>query len=258
MTDAPAPGDYLAEVESHRRARERRLSAESSWLTIVDRHPLSPGANELSIGVVFLESGAVRLVAAGGVRSRRTHGDVKELEWTKGAEPDVLEHEGLEYELVHHAQAYAVRVRDPNSAARRAFHGLDFFEIDRALRCEGRFEPYDPPRVISLEYEENVVVERPCPGAVAFRASGQDFRLDPIVENEQRLLVMFRDATNRTATYGGGRFLYAALPERGRVILDFNKAFNPPCAFTPYVACPLVPPQNRLPIAIEAGEKRYE
>ena len=208
--------------------------------------------------MVWLESGVVRLVATPGVRSRRTRHLVTELDWGADDEPDVLEHEGREYELIHHARGYAVRVRDPNSAARRDFGGLDFFDIDLGLRCEGRLEPYDPPRVMTLEYEQNVVVERPCPGAISFRVSGENFRLDPIVEDEQRLLVMFRDATNRTTSYGGGRFLYAALPEQGRVVLDFNKAFNPPCAFTPYVACPLVPPQNRLPIAIEGGEKRYE
>jgi uncharacterized protein (DUF1684 family) len=94
-------------------------------------------------------------------------------------------------------------------------------------------------------------------GAAVFERSGVTCRLVPVFENDRkRLFVLFADRTNRDDTYGAGRFLYAPSPEAGRILLDFNKAFNPPCAFTPYAVCPLPPPENRLVLRVEAGEKR--
>lgn len=256
--DPVTSSDYRQKIDAWRAARNRRLSSESGWLALVDRFPLVEGTNELPIGIVTLDGGVVRLQVPQGVAVTKLGRPVERMELRSDAQsnPDVLEYEARLYELVQHGGSYAVRVRDPNAPALRDFTGIDFFPIDDTWHTLARFEPYDPQRTIELVYDE-VTVARPCPGAVAFEVDGRSFRLDPIVEDGKRLLLMFGDETNRQSTYGGGRFLYAELPRGSEVELDFNLAFNPPCAFTPYVACPLVPSQNQLPLRIEAGERRF-
>jgi uncharacterized protein (DUF1684 family) len=96
-----------------------------------------------------------------------------------------------------------------------------------------------------------------APGTAVFTVEGQEYRLTPVLEEGSSILFfVFGDQTNRTETYGAGRFLYAALPEDGFAVLDFNRAYNPPCAFSPFATCPLPPKQNRLALKVEAGEKR--
>jgi uncharacterized protein (DUF1684 family) len=108
-----------------------------------------------------------------------------------------------------------------------------------------------------MAYETGTLEPYWSPGAATFELDGVSYRLDPVRDGDRsRLYVVFSDLTNRNETYPSGRFLYAPLPEGDLVTLDFNQAFNPPCAFTPYALCPLTPPQNRLAVRIEAGEKR--
>ena len=96
------------------------------------------------------------------------------------------------------------------------------------------------------------------PGAIVFDVDGKEYRVDPILEEGSTdYFIIFRDATSKDTTYPAGRYLYAAPPKDGKMIVDFNKAYNPPCAFTPFATCPLPPLQNRLPFRIEAGEKKY-
>ena len=116
-----------------------------------------------------------------------------------------------------------------------------------------------PPRgtFITVPNILGTVDQSPSPGMAVFTVDGQEYRLTPVLEEgETRLFFVFADATNRTETYGAGRFLYADPPTNGSVVLDFNRAYNPPCAFSAYATCPLPPKQNRLPLAISAGEKR--
>ncbi len=119
------------------------------------------------------------------------------------------------------------------------------------------FEPFSAEREVILDDSEGQPQRYMAPGAAVFERSGVSCRLLPVFESDRkRLFVLFGDRTNRDDTYGAGRFVYAPAPEAGRILLDFNKAFNPPCAFTPYAVCPLAPPENRLAVRIEAGEKR--
>ncbi len=103
------------------------------------------------------------------------------------------------------------------------------------------------------------VEEMNSPGTLVFQVNGQEYRLDPVLESDSGpFFVIFCDQTNRDESYGAGRFLYVDPPTKdGRVVLDFNRAYNPPCAFSPYATCPLPPAQNRLKLRVEAGEKRY-
>ncbi|HYO72786.1 MAG TPA: DUF1684 domain-containing protein, partial [Archangium sp.] len=132
------------------------------------------------------------------------------------------------------------------------------FPVSAAWRLEGRFEPATTPGKMSVPTVLGTVEEMSSPGTIVFTVNGQEYRLDPVREpGEDQLFIIFADPTNRAETYGAGRFLYEDLPRDGKVVLDFNRAYNPPCAFSPYATCPLPPPQNRLKLRVEAGEKRY-
>lgn len=158
-----------------------------------------------------------------------------------------------------HGERLGIRVRDPDSPARRQFHGLKCFPYNPAWRLEARFEPHPSPRTIRLNDVTGGIELEPSPGAYVFQVNGVEYRLDAVEEPDERdYFVIFRDTTAGHSTYGSGRFVYVPRPDAtGRAVLDFNFAYNPPCAFTPFATCPLPPSQNRLPFAIEAGELRY-
>ena len=143
------------------------------------------------------------------------------------------------------------------SPARAAFKGLRYFPIDPRYRVVARFVPHAAPVMLDIPTVLGTVESMPSPGYASFELPGaaQPLRLDAVLEpGETELFFIFRDATAGKTTYGAGRFLYAAPPVDGTVVLDFNRAYSPPCAFTPHATCPLPPPNNRLPVAIEAGE----
>jgi uncharacterized protein (DUF1684 family) len=153
-----------------------------------------------------------------------------------------------------------VRLKDAKSPARAKFTGLEYFPIDPRYRVVARFVPHDKPISINVPNVLGMVESMPSSGYASFALdgapAGQTLRLDAVLEpGETQLFFIFRDATSGKTTYGGGRFLYAAPPAEGKVVLDFNRAYSPPCAFTAHATCPLPPANNRLAVAIEAGEK---
>lgn len=162
----------------------------------------------------------------------------------------------VEFHVIARGGRLAVRVRDTEREERRRFPGIAAFPIDPAWRIEARFEPYDPPRRRAVAGVQGTIEEETIPGAVLFEAAGSLHRLETIRERgETDLWIVFGDATNGTETYGAGRFVYAPPPVGGRTVVDFNKSYNPPCAFTAFSTCPLPLAGNRLPIRVEAGEK---
>ncbi len=152
----------------------------------------------------------------------------------------------------------ALRIKDSEAMTRLNFGGLQYFPENDSLRLKAQFVPIEPMRTIPIVNVMGQLNETESPGQLSFEIAGQDYLFDVLNANDS-LYIIFGDKTNGHSTYGPGRFLYTdGLPdEQGEVILDFNKAYNPPCAFTPYSTCSLPPKQNRLPIAIEAGEKKY-
>jgi hypothetical protein len=175
--------------------------------------------------------------------------------------PTVLQMGSLRLHVIRrYADRLAVRVRDVESPARAAFRGIEHYPVDDRWRFEARFDPYEPSRVSEVPTILDVPEVYATPGAVVFEHESETHRLDAFLEpGETDLFIVFADLTTGTETYGGGRYLYTEPPdERGRVVLDFNRAYNPPCVFTEHATCALPLPQNRLPFRVEAGEKRYE
>ena len=157
--------------------------------------------------------------------------------------------------VIQRGGKFGIRLKDNNSRLRKEFTGLHYFPVREEYRIRTRLVP--DSRKIPILNVLGQVEDTPSPGYVEFEIDGQKLRLTPVQEAPNELSFIFRDLTAGKETYGSGRFLDTELGKDGEVVLDFNKAYNPPCAFTPYATCPLPPKQNQLDIAIEAGEQRY-
>jgi uncharacterized protein len=159
--------------------------------------------------------------------------------------------------VIKRGNKVGIRVRDPQSEARRNFHGLEYYPVSEQFRFTARWvaEQRDLPILNVLGQTE----PQPSPGYAVFQIGGKEFHLRPYLEEPgaKELFYVFRDETSGKETYAAGRFFYSDFPRDGKVVIDFNKAYNPPCAFTPYATCPLPPAENRLAVRIEAGEKKY-
>jgi uncharacterized protein len=160
--------------------------------------------------------------------------------------------------LIKREERFGIRLKDSNSKARRDFKGLHWFPIVESYKVTARLEAWAEPKELSVPNVLGGNFKMKSPGVLKFSLNGKECSLQPVLEDDGTLFIIFSDGSNRNETYKSGRFLYAEKPVNGEVILDFNKAENPPCAFTPYATCPLPPAGNKLEVEIKAGEKRYE
>lgn len=278
LSPAKPPQDaYQVEIEAWRAARDERLRRPDGWLTLAGLFWLDEGANSFGsdpanrvvlppgtpacMGELLLEGGSVRLWAEPGIALASRGEPLRSAALKTDADggPTILDYGHVSFFVIKRRDRFAVRVKDSASPVLAAFGGLDAFRIDPRWRFEARFEPYDPPKQVLVPSVLGGADSEICPGAIVFDLGDTVYRLEPVLEaGTDELFIIFGDRTNGFETYGAGRFLYAKRPDKdGRVVLDFNKAYNPPCVFTPYATCPLPPPQNRLPIRVEAGEKVY-
>jgi uncharacterized protein (DUF1684 family) len=215
-----------------------------------------------AIGTLFVAADRLHLEIEPGVDLRQAGQPVEALDLlpdTSG-EPTVLDLGDLRFHVIERGDRYAIRLRDRQHPARFAFPGIETYPIDSTWRIRGRFEIHQPPKEIPIPTVLGTVDEQVSWGAVVFEVGGEEARLDVLAEpGSEELFIIFADQTTGLETYGGGRYLYTAAPdEQGSVELDFNRAYNPPCAFTDFATCPLPPRQNRLDIRIEAGEKKFD
>jgi hypothetical protein len=260
-----APDAYEREILAFRAAREARYRSENGWLTLVERIPLEVGDNETPIGAIAVGAGgdldidipsdlevAHDDVPVSGHVSVELPGPPPELE------PVVFTRAGRRYEIVRRpGDRISMRVRDPEAPARLAFAGVPVYPIDPAFRVKAEFERLASPAEMAVEMSDGEEDVAQLVGDARFALPGSSSTHALRIFNEAstgRFYVPFGDATNREETYGGGRFLYGQ-EDGGSLVLDFNRACNPPCAFNPLVACPLPPPANRLTVPIRAGER---
>ena len=255
--------DYQTSLEEWRRRREARLVAEDGWLTVAGLFWLQTGANTLpapapaGIGAFHLRSGKIAFQPGGGpavtAGSRPVAGPL-ELQPDVPGPPTVLTIGDLTLYVIRRGERFAVRLKDKNSKLRREFAGLRWFPADPAWRVRARFVPYPTPRMLSIATIHGDRDQQPSPGYAAFTRNGREHRLVPTAEGG-RLFIVFRDLTAGKQTYPAGRFLYADMPQDGEVVLDFNQAYNPPCAFNPFTTCPVPLRENRLSFPVPAGEQ---
>jgi uncharacterized protein (DUF1684 family) len=258
--------------------RHESIGGTNGWATLAGLHWLREGTNNAGTephgdiifpagrgpvrAGVFVRTGkSVQFIAAPDVAAQEDGQPVTQaaLQSDEAGKPSVLELGGLRMFVIVRGERVGLRVKDPLAPTRLSFHGLDYFPYDARFRVEARFESYQPPKRIPFADVTGVTTDEPCPGALVFKLDGRELRLDALEDKEAGdLFLIFRDATSGTSTYGSGRYLHAPMPDaQGRVVLDFNFAYNPPCAFTDFATCQLPPRQNWLPIMLEVGEKRY-
>ncbi len=283
---APAAraGDaYVDSLTALRAKREARLRSPQGWLAVAGLSWLKPGENAFGsdsslavplpagagparAGVFVLEETAggprVTVRAAPGVDLRLEGEPVTEkvLAADDTGHPDRLQLGRLTFWVIRRAELTGIRLRDPESPILRDFTGVDFFPIDAAYRVTGTLEPFPGPTRIPVPSMIGTVDSVASPGRVRFSLEGRSLSLVPIAEDPDDpsdLFFIFQDATSGGETYGAGRFLSARLGDDGHVVLDFNQAYNPPCAFNPFTTCPLPPEGNVLPVPVRAGEKAY-
>jgi uncharacterized protein (DUF1684 family) len=248
------------EVVSWKEKRRTNLLKEDGWLTLVGLTWLNPGDNEVKLPAhppvvahFSLQNGKVTLTAPVQGAPQVLRDD------TDPAGPQNVRMGTFRFNVIKRNDRYALRMKDSEAEARSHFKGLEYFPFDPKWRIEGHFEPYNPPHKIAITNVLGMTSDEIAPGAITFDVAGKPVRIEPILEQgETDYFIIFKDGTSGKETYGAARYLYATPPgPDGRIVVDFNKAYNPPCAFTPYATCPLPPPGNRLPFRIEAGEKKY-
>jgi uncharacterized protein len=258
---ALADSSYERTITEWRQKREKSLQADGGWLTVTGLLWLKEGENRAGSdrsNDIVLPRGPGRLgvFELGGERVTFRPADGSAATVLKPDSDDVISQDDLSMFVIHRGERYAIRLKDKQSKFRREFTGLHWYPVKPEYRVVADFVRYEKPKMITIPNILGETEQSPSEGYAAFTLNGHEYRLEPVIEDDQ-LFFIFRDQTSAKETYGSGRFLYADLPKGGKVILDFNKAYNPPCAFTPYATCPLPPPQNRLAVRIEAGELNY-
>jgi uncharacterized protein len=273
----PAEASYNSQIIKWRSDRIARLKSDDGWLSLVGLYWLKNGenrfgsdpSNEIVIsgenvpkhaGSFWLENQSVRLEVHPGVEISSEGKAVTSMALQSDGDkkPTVLSLGSLNFFVIKRVNRFGIRLKDKESLAIKQFAGLDYFPVNRGWRVQAKFEKYSPPKSIPIINVLAMLENQDSPGAIVFQRDGKTYRLDAIQEEPHELFIIFADSTSGKETYGAGRYLYTDMPDtRGNVIIDFNKAYNPPCAFTNYATCPLPPPQNRLQLRIEAGEKKY-
>jgi len=271
------PAEYKKEIDAwHAQRVEVDLKGDHGWLNLAGLFWLKEGFNTFgsdssndlifpmnriaaNAGTFVLQQGKVTLQAEPGVKVKQDTVDVSELlVFESGMRPPILLHGALEWTVIERNGKYGVRLRDLESEAVTHFTGVDRFPVDPSWRIEGHFEKYEDSRSIEVTNVLGQTYTQPCPGSLVFEIEGKEFRLDAIDEGSDDYFIIFGDRTNERETYPSGRYMYVSPPdEQGNVVIDFNKSYNPPCAFTEFATCPLPPKQNVLDVAILAGEKNY-
>jgi hypothetical protein len=271
--------DYQRSIAEWRARREAKLKAEDGWLTVVGLTWLKEGANRVgsnanfevrlpksapaSVGTLTLKSGKVRFTPVPGIAVTMNGAPAKEtdLKPDVDASYDRLAIGRVKFFIIKREDKFGVRIKDNDSWARREFSGLKWYPVDPSWRVKAKYIPFDKPHTLIFDTAVGVKEQDQSPGYVTFQRNGKEYRLEPVVDDNELWFVM-RDQTSGKTTYGASRFLYAEMPKSGikqpgALEIDFNKAENPPCVFTDFATCPLPPPQNRLALAVTAGEQMY-
>lgn len=274
------PGvSYEDEVESWRARRIADLRARDGWLSLVGLFWLHEGENSVGsdpgadvalpakdvpsrLGWIDVADGRATagFPPGSGVTHERREVTTLPLQDDRQGRPTKLALGTLRFHVINRVGMLALRVRDRASPARGSLTRIPHFPVDPRWRIRARFRPRDPvpqvvlPSIVGPGQEYRIV------GELGFELEGKALSLEAYQElDESELFIVFGDETNGIETYAGGRYLYASRPGLdGIVVLDFNRCYNPPCAFTPYATCVLAQPGNRLPVRIEAGEKRHD
>lgn len=271
---------FAMEEQKWRDDRVERLLKPDGWASLIGLHWIDPGSHYLGsaadngirmqmgpahLGMIDLEGSQVRLVP--DKRATLTL-DGEPLTASTRLRTDMAEEgpnvigfdEGKgQATVIERGGRYALRVKHADAPTRTGFAGLQYWPADASWKIEGTFVPNPAGQTIEINSIIGTVDQVPNPGKIEFQRNGKTYSIEAQDEGGDDLFLVFADRTNGHGSYGAGRFLYTAKPDaNGKVMVDFNQSYNPPCAFTAFATCPLPPPENRLDLAITAGEKSYD
>jgi uncharacterized protein (DUF1684 family) len=269
--------EYERDIKDWRAARIESVAGEAGWATLVGLLWLSPGINRFGraadnnlvldypalpshVGTFLLDGKRIEFEAADGAKITSGGEPVVHATLETDAEGNqtILGAGSLSFYLIRRGDRVGIRVKDRDAEKRTHFRGLQYFDLDPRWRLPARFEPHTPVARVPIANVLGMVEMMDSPGTLLFMVDGRPYRLATVRESgETDYFVMFGDRTNGEQTYGGGRFLYVKPPVDGLTVIDFNKAYNPPCAFSDFATCPIPPAHNRLSIPITAGELKY-
>ncbi len=273
----PTTEDYVKEIESYYAHRFERLKSETGWLNLAGLYWLSEGDNTFGsdssnairmpdaappfAGILTLTRGRVYLKVAkdAAIFCKGLPVQTMELATDADSNTTVLDMGSLRWFIIKRGEQFGVRLRDLESDLVKQFKGTERYPVDAAWRLVATWDPYEPPKQILVPTILGTIDTSQCHGALVFDIDGKTYRLDALGEKkDDQLFIIFGDVTNNVETYGAGRYLYVSQADSlGHIVLDFNKAYNPPCVFTDFATCPFPPRQNKLSIAVTAGEKMY-
>jgi len=268
---------WITEEAAWRAGRDREMRSEESWLTIAGLFWLDEGENTLGasslnrielppgsaplLGGKFIRKGEkITVETASGVVLFYGGKQVVRMELRAGdsTSPDTLALGDLRMWVIRRGDRFAVRLRDLNAPAFKNYLGLEYFPPSETYRVEAVFAPYSAPKNIAVEAKIVKRSELISPGTVKFSWAGKEYEFIAFDDEERgTYFLVFGDGTNGEETYDGGRFLDFKVDTGNQTVLNFNRAYNPPCAFTTFATCPLPPAQNRFPFRLEVGEKKY-
>ncbi len=267
---------YVKETEAWKAERVAALTKPDGWLSLIGLHFLTEGANTVGsakdndvvlasgparVGVATVSEGKVMLKLDPAAKAQIDGQSIEEGVLKPGEgrmKPTLVTAGTVTFFVIERGGKKALRVKDSASQRLKHFVGLDYFPVDPSWRIEARWVEFEKSKLMPITNMIGQTSPAPIPGKAVFERDGKTYELLPIDEGrDEPLFFVISDKTSGSETYGAARFLYAAWPKDGKVILDFNRTENPPCAFTPFATCPLPPKENRLPIAVNAGEKNY-
>jgi uncharacterized protein len=266
---------YKKEVEKWRNEHESELKSENSWFSLAGLFWLKDGVNTIGVGEkydiqltknfkngkfgeILFENNTATLKVENGVEAVTDGVQISEMVLISDADgkQTIVKTGSQTFYVIKREDKFGVRLKDKNNQARLNFKGLHWFPVDAKLKVTADFEPFSEPKEVLIPNMLGGNFKMKSEGMLKFKLNGENYSLQP-VEEDGKFFIIFRDLTSKTKTYGVGRFLYAEKSKDNKIILDFNKAENPPCAYTTFATCPIPPMQNRLKISIKAGEKRY-
>ena len=269
----PDEAAYLKDTRAWQQQRLERLKDKNGWLSLAGLFWLEEGSNRFGsdpdndiqfpdkaapfCGTLELDRGEVTLKVAEGVEIYSGDSLVSQMKLVDDHLPNTtrLQQGDLAWYIVKRGEQYGIRLRDYKNPRIDELDHIPSYPVQTSYVVEATLVPFDEPRIMTVATPiEGYTEDYECPGILHFRIKGKKLTLHPFNSGSGYFLVI-ADETTGLETYGAGRFMYAAPDSAGRVILDFNRAYNPPCAFSPYATCPMPPKENFLPIAIEAGEK---
>lgn len=277
---AQADAAYVKSIQDWRANVETGLKRDNGWLTLAGRYVMKPGVNTIGaapgndillpkgvgpdkLGQVIVDGKMVVLKLVDGITMKGKEGDFKgeRVMLTDSSNRDWVTLGRMAFHVIERKGTYVLRLADNESEVRKQFAGRFWYDVNESYKVQAKYVPYPPGKTITIVDIIDELHESPSPGYVEFQLNGQTLRLDAVANpTDKELFIIMKDQTAGKGTYNSGRFIYVEWPESvrkdgGMVTVDFNKAYNPPCAFSEFTTCPLPPKQNQLKLRIEAGEK---